>query len=146
MKQRHTILVFAAAALAVLALLAAGCGGTSRSGSAEPAVVERVPGSDAYKITLTAETAKRLEVRTAVVTQDGSETAMPYEAVFYSPTGAASAYVNSGPLTFERQAVVVDRIVGDRALLSEGPSAGTRVATVGVSELWGIESGAGATR
>ena len=61
----------------------------------------------------------------------------------YSATGEASAYVNSAPLTFVRQAIVVDRIDGSRALLSGGLTAGAKVVTVGVPELHGIESSAG---
>ena len=143
MKQRHKNGWFVAVLL-VFPLLMTACGGKSaREAVAEPAAVEHVAGTDVYRITLTAETARRLEVRTAVVEQSGSETAIPYAAVFYSPTGEASAYVNSAPLTFVREPIVVDRIDGNRAFLSGGLAAGAKVATVGVSELHGIETGAG---
>ena len=42
-----------------------------------------------------------------------------------------------------REKVVIDAIEGDRAFLSTGPAAGTKVATVGVAELFGAESGLG---
>lgn len=143
MKQRHKS-GWLVAVLLVLPLLATACGGNPASDAvAEPAVVEHVAGTDVYRITLTAETAKRLDVKTAAAQQSGGETAIPYSAVLYSPSGEASAFVNSAPLTFVRKAIVVDRIVGDRALLSGGLAAGTNVVTVGVPELHGIESGAG---
>jgi hypothetical protein len=143
MKQRHQSRWLVGVVL-VFPLLVVACGGTSASKpAAEPAGVEHVAGTDVYRITLTAETAKRLEVKTATVQRSGSETAIPYAAVLYSPSGEASAYVSSTPLTFLRQAIVVDRIVGNRAVLSHGLAAGTKVATVGVSELYGIETSAG---
>ncbi len=136
-KQRLVVVLLA------LPLLMAACGGKSASQAADPAVVAHVAGTDVYRITLTPETAKRLEVTTAAVEQQGGETVIPYSAVLYSAAGDAWAYVNSEPLTFVREAIVVDRIDGDRAILSKGPAPGARVATVGVSELHGIESGAG---
>ena len=143
MKQRHKS-GWLVAVLLVFPLLVTACGGNSApDAGAEPAVVEHIAGTDVYRITLTAETARRLEVKTAAVQQSGSETAIPYSAVLYAPSGEASAYVNSAPLTFVRKAIVVDRIDGNRALLSGGLAAGAQVVTVGVSELHGIESGAG---
>ena len=38
-----------------------------------------------------------------------------------------------------RAEVKVDRIDGDRVLLSEGPPAGTKVVTVGAAEVYGAE-------
>ena len=132
------------AVLLVFPLLVTACGGKSASETtAQPAVLERVSGTDIYRITLTAETAKRLEVKTAAAHQVGGGTAVPYAAVFYSATGETWAYVNPRPLTFVRQAIVVDRIDGNQAVLSGGLSSGTKVATVGVPELHGIELGAG---
>lgn len=143
MKQWHRYR-WSLAALLVLPLLLSACGGSS-SGDVvgEPAVVEHVAGTDVYRITLTAETAKRLEVKTAAAYLVGSATAVPYAAVFYSATGETWAYVSPRPLTYVRQAIVVDRIDGNQAVLSDGLSSGTKVATVGVPELHGIELGAG---
>jgi hypothetical protein len=61
--------------------------------------------------------------------------------VLYEPDGKTWAYVSPKPLTFVRQAIVVDRIDGNQAVLSSGPALGTKVATVGVAELYGAESG-----
>jgi len=64
---------------------------------------------------------------------------VPYGAVYYDAKGAAWAYVNTSPLTFERQRIVVDRVVGELAVLAEGPPVGTPVVTVGASLLYGAE-------
>lgn len=141
MKHRHGYLALAVVLLA-LVVTAAGCGGSSDSGaSEEAATVEQVSGSDAYRITLTPEAAKRLDIQTASVEQGANGTVVPYGAVFYSPSGDTWAYVSSEPLTFMREPIVVDRIEGDQAILSKGPAVGTKVATVGVAELFGAESG-----
>ncbi len=132
-----------AAALLVLSLPLAACGGDSAEAITEAVVVEPVAGTDLNRITLTAKAAKRLDIHTAAVEQDGAGTVIPYAAVIYSANGETWAYVTSKGLTFVRRAIVVDRIDGNRALLSEGPPAGTKVATVGVQELFGAESGVG---
>jgi hypothetical protein len=133
------------AAVVALALIVTACGGSPDTRVTEPAVVTHRAGTDVYRIILTTEAAERLDVKTVVVARRGGETAVPYSAVFYSATGDAWAYVKARPLTFERRAIVVDRIDGDRAILSSGPAPGTPVVSIGVSELHGIESGAGAT-
>jgi hypothetical protein len=138
---RHRWLVVA---LVVLPLLLAACGsdGTAEE-AAGPAVVEEVAGSDLMQITLTPEAAKRLDIQTMAVEENGSGTVIPYSAVYYAPTGETWAYVSTKPLTFVREAIVIEDIEGDRAILSDGPAAGTQVATVGVAELFGAESGLG---
>jgi hypothetical protein len=140
-RQRYPWLV---AVLLALTLLLAACGGNAASDRAEdPTVVEQIAGTDVYRITLSPQAARRLDVQTAAVKERGSETVIPYSALFYSSTGETWAYVNTKPLTFVREAIVVDHIDGDRAILSDGPSAGTKVVTAGVPELHGIEVGAG---
>ena len=64
---------------------------------------------------------------------------VPYSAVYYDGKGAAWVYVNTKPLTFERQRIGVERVVGDLAVLSDGPQAGTSIVTVGASLLFGAE-------
>jgi hypothetical protein len=125
----------------VLATAATACGGSSTTADG-PAVVERVGATDLYCITLSAEAVRRLDVRTAVVRQTADGTVIPYSAMFYSTTGKTWTYVNVKPRTFMRAAIVVDRIEGERAALSAGPTAGTGIAASGVAELHGIESGA----
>ena len=132
------------AALCAAPLLVAACGGSSQSASEEPAVVQQVHGTELSRITLTPEAAQRLDVRTAPVEQKAGVTVIPYSAVFYSPTGETWTYTNPEGLTFVRRRIVVDRIDGDRVVLSKGPSSGTKIATVGVAELYGAEAGLGA--
>jgi hypothetical protein len=137
--RRLTLLV-----LLPVALAATGCGGGSDAGeSPRPAVVERVKGSDAERVRLTAEAARRIGVRTAVVRRAGGgpDLVIPYAALLYDPDGNTWAYTNPKPLVFERQNVKVARIDGDIVLLSKGPSAGTRVVTEGATEIWGVEYG-----
>jgi hypothetical protein len=74
--------------------------------------------------------------------QSGSEEkrkVMPYAAVYYDAKGATWAYVNTEPLVFERRRIGVERIMGDLAVLSDGPSVGTEVVMVGAPLLYGTE-------
>ncbi len=64
---------------------------------------------------------------------------VPYSAVHYDAGGAAWVYVNPQPLTYERQRISVERIVGDLAVLSDGPAIGTPVVIVGAPMLHGTE-------
>jgi hypothetical protein len=68
---------------------------------------------------------------------------IPYSAVLYDLNGETWVYTNPEPLVFVRQPVSVDYIEGDLAVLSDGPPAGTQVATVGVAELYGADTGVG---
>jgi hypothetical protein len=64
---------------------------------------------------------------------------VPYSAVYYDAKGDAWVYVTSAPLAFARERITVLRVVGDLALLSSGPPAGTQVVTVGAALLYGAE-------
>jgi hypothetical protein len=57
----------------------------------------------------------------------------------YDPKGGTWTFTNPQPLVFVRHKIVVDRVEGDRVILSEGPPAGTVVVTVGAAELMGAE-------
>jgi hypothetical protein len=140
MRNRRSV-AWALVALLVVPLLLAACGGEAEHEAATAAVVEEVDGTDLSKITLTPEAAERLDVKTAAVTASGAGKVIPYAAVFYSPDGETWAYTNPEGLTFVREQIIVDRVEGDRAMLSKGPAAGSKVATAGVAELYGAESG-----
>jgi hypothetical protein len=133
------------AVLMAFPLLLMGCGGGSSEATEDtgPAYVEAIEGTDLSTVTLTAKAVERLAIETATVEKSGAGMVIPYSAVLYSPTGETWAYVNSEPMTFTRHSIVVDRITGNKAFLSEGPTAGAKVATVGVAELYGAESGLG---
>lgn len=64
---------------------------------------------------------------------------VPYAAVYYDGKGAPWVYVNTKPLVFERRRIGIERIVGDLAVLSDGPAIGTPVVTVGAALLYGAE-------
>jgi hypothetical protein len=139
------------AACAGLALIAASaalsaCGGEASSGydyetasHHEPAKLEPIKGTDVQRVIFDAEGAKRAGIQTAAVRQNGQETVIPYSAVIYTPEGKTYAYTAPEPLTFVRQEIEIDRIDGDSVMLSDGPSAGTEVVTVGTALVYGTE-------
>ena len=68
---------------------------------------------------------------------------VPYAAVLYYAGGNTWAYTTPQPLTFVRQAIHIDYIEGDLAVLADGPPSGTEVVIVGAAELFGAETGIG---
>ena len=124
-----------------LGLTLSACGGSSEGPAPpEPAKVTKLAGG-AEQITLTADAARRIDVKTAAAIADGGNTVIPYAAVLYDPDGAAWTYTSPKPLVFVRADITVDRIDGERAILAKGPAPGTAVVTVGATELWGVEYG-----
>jgi hypothetical protein len=144
--RRSTLWLAALSVVAVLPLAGCGAGGEETAASApEPATVELVEGSEElHLITLTDQAAKRLDVQTDVVTEQGKRTIVPYAAIVYETDGETWVYTNPEGLSYVRAHVVVKAIEGDRAILTKGPTAGTEVVTVGVAELFGAEHGVGA--
>jgi hypothetical protein len=141
MRHRHR---WIAAVLVVTGLLLSACAKAPEEESTESGAATIVPieGSDLVRVILTAEAAERLGMQTVPVRSvDGTQTAIPYAAVFYGPTGDTWAYVNPEPLTFERAPITVDHFEGDVAVLSNGPVIGTEVVTQGAAELFGTETG-----
>jgi multidrug efflux pump subunit AcrA (membrane-fusion protein) len=125
-------------ALAAAALPIAGCTEveTERATGYEPSTLEPVKGNEDLKLVrFTAEGAKRVDLQTASVRRN----VVPYAALIYDPEGKTFVYTSPKPLEYLREEVEVDRIDGDRVLLSRGPPAGTRVVTVGVAEVYGTE-------
>jgi hypothetical protein len=105
-----------------------------------PAKVEPVDGTDDLKrVTFTAEGAKRIGLQTEAVREAGKRRVVPYAAVIYDPEGTTFVYTSPKALVYVREEIEVDRIEGDRALLSDGPPAGTEVVTVGAAEVYGAE-------
>jgi hypothetical protein len=129
------------------AVLSAGLSGCVRRGDAAaepvpPAAVEQVPGSELSRVTLTQEATERLGLRTAPVrAAAGTGRVVPFAAVMYDADGAAWVYTVKAERTYLRAPIVVDRVDGGNAYLSDGPAAGTGVVTVGVPELYGSEYG-----
>jgi hypothetical protein len=106
----------------------------------EPAQLVDVRGkSDLKRVRFTAEGARRVGLRTAPIREARNLEVVPYEALIYDPDGRTYVYVVTKPLSFQREEVEVDRVRGERVLLSAGPPAGTRVVTVGAAEVHGTE-------
>jgi hypothetical protein len=112
-----------------------------------PAKVEPIEGSEFKRVILSQKAADRLQLQTAAVRDeqigDTARKVVPSDAVIYGTKGETWIYTNPEPLVFVRQAVTVDRIEGELAVLSEGPPSDTAVAVVAVAELYGAETGWG---
>lgn len=81
----------------------------------------------------------RVRVELQLADKEGPQKTVPYSAVYYDTKGMPWVYVNTRPLTYERQRITVHRVVGNLAVLSDGPEVGTSVVTVGASLLYGTE-------
>lgn len=68
---------------------------------------------------------------------------VPWSAVVYDINGGAWVYENTAPQTYVRRRVEISRVVGSLAVLSRGPSVGTKIASAGVAELFGTEFSTG---
>lgn len=106
----------------------------------ETASVEPIKGTDVNKVTLTKEAAEHLGVVTASIQRVGGREVVPDAAVVYGADGKTFTYSSPKPLTFVREDITVDRINGKKAILKNGPPAGTAVVTVGSQELFGLEN------
>lgn len=116
-----------------------GAAATTEAEAAGPAHVEHVEGSEISRVTLTPGAAERLAVETAPIRKAGRASVIPYSALLYDESGDTWVYTNPKGLTFVRAPIKVIRIDGEQVLLSSGPPAGMRVASVGVAELYGTE-------
>ena len=84
-----------------------------------------------------------VRVKLSVTGSGDRRTVLPYSALIYDLNGDTWIYVSPEPLVFMRHPVTVEYIEGDRVILSDGPPVGTIVATVGVPELYGADTGIG---
>jgi hypothetical protein len=109
---------------------------------AETAATVKRLGFGLSQITLPARAAQRLDIKTGEIGNgpSGMRTA-PFSSIIYDLDGDAYVYKVSAPLTYVREAVVIEMIKLDYAYLKEGPPVGTQVVTVGVPELYGTEVG-----
>jgi hypothetical protein len=125
------------------ALALAGCTEVEEASEAgyEPVKLSEIKGApeDLHKVTFTEEGARRTALKTAPVLRSGRRTVVPYAALIYGADGTVSVYTSQVPRSFVRAKVVVDRVDGERALLSAGPAPGTKVVTVGAAEVYGAE-------
>jgi hypothetical protein len=110
----------------------------------QAARVDAIPGSQFKRVTLTEKAARRLDIQLAEVSAEGGgQLVVPYAAIVYDLKGSPYVYTNPEGLVFVRQPVTVARIAGTKAYLSDGPDSGTKIAVVGVSQLYGAEKGVG---
>ena len=114
-----------------------------------PAIVEPISGTQLNRVTLTTKAAERLDIKTIpvreewVVSSNRVRKVVPYASIIYDLNGKTWVYTSPETLVFVRNPISVDYIDGDLAVLSEGPPTGTLVVTVGVAELYGIDTGVG---
>ena len=104
---------------------------------ASPSTLKDIEGSDLKQVILTEKAAERLGVETVPI--DGP--VVPYSAVIYDTEGRTWVYTNPGPLTFVRAPILIDRIEGDQAFLSEPLEIDSPIVTIGVAEIYGAETG-----
>lgn len=139
-----------AAALCLGSLQLTACERKAHTQSHEsPSKVEHIEGSELSRITLTERAMERLDLKTSEVREQAmsrsatTRRVVPYSSLIYDPTGRTWVYTKPEALTFIRHKVDVEYIEGDSAVLSDGPPAGTVVATVGAAELYGTEFAVG---
>jgi hypothetical protein len=112
-----------------------------------PAQVDKIEGSELSRVTLTEKAAERIDLKTTAIGEqdvDGTlRKVVPYSSLIYDPKGRTWIYTSPQPRTFVRQQVEVDRIDGDQVFLADGPAAGTQIASMGVAEIYGAETGVG---
>lgn len=94
-------------------------------------------------ITMSAEASERLDIQTMPVATRGGVLVVPSSALLVLPDGTFQLYTNPESLVFVPEPIDVDRDNGRLAFLTDGPPAGTAVVTVGVPELYGIQTGMG---
>jgi hypothetical protein len=136
--------------MALTGFLVIGCSETSaKEAPSAPSKTEAIQGSSLKKVILTESAATRLALAMGEVTEEpqglrgepGPRKAVPYAAVIYDLEGKTWVYERPAELTFVRSPIVIDYVASDKAVLHEGPAAGTKVVTVGVAELYGAETG-----
>jgi ABC-type oligopeptide transport system substrate-binding subunit len=120
---------------------------TATASENQPAVVEPINGSEFSRVRLTDKAAERLAIQTAPVRDEQvggvQRKVVPYAAVIYGLNGETWTYTNPEPLVFIREEITIERIDGDKAIVTAGPPAGTAVVTAGGAELFGEETGVG---
>lgn len=86
---------------------------------------------------------ERVGVRFNMAGSGEQRIVIPDSAVIYDLQGNTWVYVSPEPMVFHRAPVAIDYIQDGLAVLSDGPAVGTEIATVGVAELYGADTGVG---
>ncbi len=146
-RERRRQLRAACAGLVLIAgvVTLSACGGGSTGYDYEtashhdPAELEPIKGTDVNRVIIDAEGVERAGIQTAPIRQNGQGTVMPHSAVIFDAEGHTYTYTSPEPRTYVRQKIVIDDVVGDSVMLSDGPPAGTEVVTVGAALVYGSE-------
>jgi hypothetical protein len=104
-----------------------------------PYKAEPIKGTGLNRVTMADQTAGLIPVKTVSVRGDAGRKIVPHQALIYNPEGGAFVYTKPEPRTYVRAPVEVVDVEGDRAVLSEGPPAGTTIVTLGAAELLATE-------
>jgi hypothetical protein len=107
----------------------------------EPIGIEKNETTGLGRLTVTAKAAERLGIETVTVEEMEGRRVVSSNAVMVDASGSRFVYSNPEPLVFVRELIEVEIENDGRAWLADGPPAGTRVVTIGASELHGAESG-----
>lgn len=135
MKRTHLFLL---TLLLIASLQLTACGSAPETAvNISPSRLKDIEGSDLKLVILTEKAADRIGVESVPV----GGMVVPYAAVIYDLEGKTWVYTNPEPLTFLRVPVVIDRIEGDQAFLSQKLGTDAPVVTVGVAEIYGAETG-----
>lgn len=105
----------------------------------KPYTLQPIKGTDLQRVKLEAHVARKIDVQTATVSGRGKLRLVPHAAVIYNPEGKSFVYTVPAPLTYVRAPIAVRLAIDERAILSKGPPAGTKVVTVGAAELLATE-------
>lgn len=125
--------------VAVVALVG-GCGGASKPQPPSPSASLTKAGGTS-RVVLSLVGAQRIGIQLAPARVAGSAVVIPYSALVYDPAGTTYAFTRVAPLTYKQVKVTVQRISGNAAYVTSGPTAGDEVVTVGAEELYGVASG-----
>jgi len=68
---------------------------------------------------------------------------VPYSSIVYDMYGGAWVYANTAPQKYVRRRVELLHVLDGLAVLSRGPTVGTKVVSAGAAELFGTEFGVG---
>lgn len=132
--------------IGILAVLGTACGGAVADEYVvenDPGHTEKIKGTHHLRVLVEERAAERLQIATTPVEKAGRGTVVPSTAVFVDTEGQWWVYTTHKPLEYTRHKIDIERESGRRAVLSDGPPAGTEVVTVGVAELSGIEDEVG---
>lgn len=139
MQVKRWAIVAAVGAVVVLS----GCKSDKVSAVHHPAKLEESGTEGIMKVVLEEKAVERIGLQIAQVREESyggvSRLVVPYGAIMYDTKGDTWTFTNPAPLTYVRAKIVVETIDGDRAILSQGPPAGTTIVTVGATELMGAE-------